>query len=60
MHAGPVSAQEKKWRAESDARTLIEAQEIKLDKARHRAAVKCLREQAAAAQKAVEAAGGKV
>ena len=33
-----MTAQEKKWRAESDARTLAEAQKILQDKARSKAA----------------------
>lgn len=32
--------EERRWRAESDARTLAEAEEIKRDKARKRAAMK--------------------
>ena len=36
--ATKMTAQEKKWRAESDARTLAEAQKILQDKARSKAA----------------------
>jgi len=50
-----MTAQDRKWRAESDARTLVEAQEIKADRPRHKAALKCLKEQAAATQKALDA-----
>lgn len=35
-----LSADEKKWRAEEDARTLARAKEIKSDKARFKAALK--------------------
>lgn len=34
----PMSVQDKKWRAESDARTLAEAEAIRTDRARMRAA----------------------
>ena len=34
----PISAQDKKWRAEDDARTLAEAERIKVDKSRMDAA----------------------
>jgi hypothetical protein len=37
---GAIPAQEKKWRAESDAHTLAEAKTITSDKSRHQAAVK--------------------
>lgn len=37
--------QEKKWRAESDLRTLVDAEKIKADPDRLKAAMKCKREQ---------------
>jgi len=37
--APKLTAEDKKWRAESDARTLIEAESIKGDSARRRAAI---------------------
>lgn len=40
MNVSEMSAEEKKWRMESDARTLAEAQEILADKERHADAVK--------------------
>lgn len=39
MGTQPVSADEKRWRAESDAKTLAEAKAIKADKARLKAAL---------------------
>lgn len=44
--AGSSAADEKKWRAESDLRTLIEAEKIKKDKARFGAAMKARDEMA--------------
>jgi hypothetical protein len=40
-----ISAEEKQWRAESDARTLVEAQEIRKDKDRYKRAKTKLKEQ---------------
>jgi len=40
--------QEEKWRAESDARTLMEAEKIKADKTRYAKAQAIAKEQAAA------------
>jgi len=37
--ASKLTAEDKRWRAESDARTLIEAESIKNDSARKRAAI---------------------
>jgi hypothetical protein len=37
---GPSAAEEKKWRAEVDLRTLIDAEKIKKDKPRYAAALK--------------------
>ena len=42
-----MSAEEKKWRMESDARTLAEAQEILADKERHADAVKAAQQMVA-------------
>ena len=42
-----MSAEEKKWRMESDARTLAEAQEIIADKERHADAVKAAQQMVA-------------
>jgi len=39
-----LTAQDKKWRAESDAYTLVEAETIKLDKSRKSAAIKEVKE----------------
>ena len=46
-----MSAQEKKWQAEDDLRTLQRAAEIRKDKGRLAAARKCAKEQMAALQK---------
>jgi hypothetical protein len=46
--AGKISKEEQKWRAESDARTLLDAVEIKNDKAR------LAKAQAIAARKAAD------
>lgn len=51
VSGGPSKAQEEKWLAESDLRTLIEAEAIKKDKKRFAMAQKCGREQAAALRK---------
>ena len=42
-----MSAEEKKWRIRSDARTLAEAQEILADKERHAGAVKAAQQMVA-------------
>ena len=42
-----MSAEEKKWRIKSDARTLAEAQEILADKERHADAVKAAQQMVA-------------
>ena len=58
MKAEPMSAESKaeheKWEAESDVRTLTEAERIRADKPRHRRAVKMAREQ----MKALGTVGG--
>ncbi len=41
----PMTAQDKKYQAESDMRTLVDASLIKRDKARHGAAMKLVMEQ---------------
>ena len=46
------------WRAESDLRTLVEAEKIKKDKARYGAAMKCHAEQMKALA-AIKGPGGK-
>lgn len=43
--ATAISADDKKWRAEEDVRTLIRAKEIKGDKPRFRIALKLAKEQ---------------
>ena len=40
-----MDEEERKWRAEDDARTLIRAEEVKADKGRLKAALKNLKEQ---------------
>lgn len=40
MNKATMAAQEKQWQAESDLRTLIEAEKIKKDKTRFNAAMK--------------------
>lgn len=45
MNSKAAKAEDDKWRAESDMRTLIEAEKIKGDKTRFDAAMKCSREQ---------------
>lgn len=42
----PAVADDWKWQAESDARTLTEAEQVRMDKARHGRAVKALKAQA--------------
>jgi hypothetical protein len=54
MPTAKISADEKKWRAQDDLRTLIEAEKIKKDKARLSAAMKESREQILALQKVKE------
>jgi hypothetical protein len=51
-----LNADEKKWRAESDVRTLMEADEIRKDKPRYAAAMKCAKGQLAGLEKV---SGGK-
>lgn len=48
MNKAEMAKQEKKWAAEHDLRTLIEAEVIKKDKARYDAAMKAHKEQMAA------------
>lgn len=50
MNKAEMDKQEKEWRADSDLRTLIEAEKIKKDKARYAAAMKMHKEQLAALQ----------
>lgn len=52
-----ISADEKNWRAEADARTLTEAEEIKADKARLSRAKKKLRQQVKDVTTAAEKVG---
>jgi hypothetical protein len=47
MSKAEVVAQEKEWKADSDLRTLIEAEKIKKDKARLAAAMKMRKEKMA-------------
>ena len=47
MNVSEMSAEEKKWRMRSDARTLAEAQEIIADKERHADAVKAAQQMVA-------------
>lgn len=47
MNISEMSAEEKKWRMRSDARTLAEAQEILADKERHADAVKAAQQMVA-------------
>jgi len=42
-----MGADDKKWRAESDMRTLLQAQEIRADPARLKAAIACAKEEQA-------------
>lgn len=39
--SGAYEADEKKWRAEADLRTLVDAEKIKADPERMKAAMKC-------------------
>lgn len=48
---GPSQAEERRWQAEDDLRTLTRAMEIKNDKARYRRAMAMAKEQLAALQK---------
>lgn len=52
-HADAPMAQDNKWRAESDVRTLTEASAIRKDKARFARAQACAKEQLAAMQAVV-------
>lgn len=58
MNATAMAKQEDKWRIESDARTLIEAAEIKLDKARYRKALDHVKKTAAATNAALATPDG--
>ena len=49
--SGPNKADEERWRAEDDMRTLAKAEEIRLDKPRHRRAIAMAKEQVANLQK---------
>jgi len=49
-----ASDSDEKWRAESDGRTLIEAQEIRNDSKRHKRALLQLKEQTTTAKGAVD------
>jgi hypothetical protein len=49
-----VTADEKEWRAESDLSTLVEAEKIKVDKARLSAAMALKKERMAALEKVGE------
>lgn len=59
MSVRAISPDERKWRAESDARTLSEAEEIRADKARHLRAKVHAKKQVEKLQKIVETKGGK-
>lgn len=48
MNKAEMVKQEKQWKAESDLRTLIDAEKIKKDKDRYAAAMKLHKEQTAA------------
>jgi len=58
MAKGKVSAQEKKWQAEDDARTLMAAVEIQTSKRRMSAAKRELNNQAKAIKKAARISAG--
>ena len=45
---GPSKADEQKWQAEDDVRTLVEAEEIRKDKPRFKRAMKAAKEKMAA------------
>lgn len=53
MNKAEMAKQEKKWQAEHDLRTLIEAAVIKKDKGRYAAAMKAHKEQEAALKSVV-------
>lgn len=55
MALSKMSAQEKKWQAESDAETMVRYQEIMQDKNRRTAAMKAAKEKADALSKRVKA-----
>lgn len=59
ISGGPSSAQERKWRAESDVRTLIQAQEIQKDRTRLALAQKAAAEQAKEAARVAHSMAGK-
>jgi hypothetical protein len=59
MAMGPTAADSKKWMADSDLRTLIEAEKIKKDKARFAAAMKMHKEMTAALAGIDKKDGGK-
>lgn len=52
-------ASEDKWRAESDARTLLEAEKIKSDGDRHSRALNVVQEEISAKKKLLRSAKGK-
>lgn len=54
MMDGASKADEKRWKAESDLRTLIDAEKIKADKARFKAAMDMADEQKKALGKVLE------
>ena len=56
--AGAYASDEKKWQAENDLSTLIEAEKINKDKARLAAAMKC-RDEKMKAMEALKTNGGK-
>lgn len=56
MSKNTISANEKKWREETDARTLIEAETIRLDKKRLSTAIKVAKSLADKKQKEAQAA----
>lgn len=45
-YGATIGGMDQKWRAESDMRTLVEAEVIKADKKRYKAAQACAKEQA--------------
>jgi len=54
MNKPAMAKQEKEWRADSDLRTLIEAEKIKKDKPRYTAAMKVHKDMMAAMEKIEE------
>lgn len=54
MNKAAMAKQEKEWRADSDLRTLIEAEKIKKDKPRYNAAMKIHKDMMAALEKIEE------